>query len=421
MIVREIAFENFRNIASGKVAFSEGTNVLCGPNAQGKSNILEGIYLFARGRSFRGAHDHEMIKRGESSASLALTFHRSGDRRDTVLEARLCHGERRKYFRGGAPLTGVREVIGNMRAVLFCPAHLEIAGGGPSARRQFLDIAVSQLYPAYIDELTRYTRLIAHRNALLKESARRQVSPGEWESFADMLALSCARIAVWRQGYVNRVGSHAARVFSEMTGGTEMPEFRYVSQCARDAGGEVLSACGVPTERTAAEIAAKLAPHYTDSIERESKVGSTLYGIHRDDIAVTLNGMDVRDFASQGQLRSVALSMKLAEGEISREETGEYPVFLLDDVLSELDAARRGYVLSAMEGKQIIITSCDADVFGACSDANIIKVESGSVSPLTGGVSGEAAVSRRKETDNHDGEIHNYGDREESGGRIDTD
>lgn len=383
MIIRDIAFENFRNIASERVVFSEGTNVLCGPNAQGKSNILEGIYLFARGRSFRGAHDHEMIRRGESAASLALTFRRAGDRHDTVLEARMKNGERRKYFRGGAPLTGVREVIGNMRAVLFCPAHLELAGGGPAARRQFLDIALSQLYPAYIDELTKYTRLVAHRNALLKEAARRQVSRSEWESFADMIALSGARIAVWRQGYVDRVGCAAERVFSEMTGGAEVPHFRYVSHYTKDAGEQIEAASrGAVSERAAAEIAGRIAPYYVDNIEREVKLGSTLYGIHRDDIAVTLDGMDVRDFASQGQQRSVALSMKLAEGEISREETGEYPIFLLDDVLSELDSTRRGYVLSAMAGKQIIITSCDADVFGACSDANIIQIRSGHV---TGG------------------------------------
>lgn len=380
MIVREIAFDRFRNIPSERVEFSEGTNVLCGANAQGKSNILEGIYLFARGKSFRGARDSELILRGESAASLTLTFRRDADRHDTVLEARLASGERRRYFRGGAPLAGVREVIGNMRAVLFCPAHLELAGGSPAARRSFLDIALSQLSPAYVDDLTRYTRLVAHRNVLLKEAQKRHVSAGEWESFADMLALTGAKIAVRRQSYVWQIDEIARRVFRDMTDGAESPCFSYVSHYLRDSA-ELI---GEAAERRdpdgfSSAIAERIAPLYTDNLEREIRFGSTLYGIHKDDISVTLDGLDVRGFASQGQQRSVALAMKLAEGEISRAETGEYPVFLLDDVLSELDSSRRAYVLAEAEKKQMIITSCDADIFGSCGDANIINVRSGHV------------------------------------------
>jgi len=382
MYVRKVEFESFRNLSGTAVDFSDGINVLRGQNAQGKSNILEGIYLFARGRSFRGAKAREMIMFGCDTASVSMEYQGDGDSYPTPLEIRLSSDNQHKYLRRGAVLRGAREMIGSFRAVLFCPSHLSIAGGAPAVRRAYMDIALSQLSPAYIDDLSRYQRLLLHRNSLLKDaSSGKRVSPAEWESFAGMIAAFGAKIAAARLRYVKLVSGSVENVFADMTGGAEVPSLEYVSSYLRTPAAELLLAeADKPIGADAdPRIADGICSLYTDHLDREMKLGATHYGIHKDDIDIKLNGNDARLYASQGQQRSIALAMKLAEGEVSRKISGEYPVFLLDDVLSELDSVRRGYVLSSLSDRQIIITSCDADLFADQPTANVIGVEAGRI------------------------------------------
>lgn len=382
MIVRRIKFDRFRNLRDTAVEFSDGINVLKGQNAQGKSNILEGVYLFARGKSFRGARAREMILFGESSAVLSMDYLADGNKAETNLETQLFSDNTRKYFRRGAPLKGIREMMGNFRAVLFCPAHLSLAAGAPAVRRAYLDIAISQLSPTYIDDLAKYQRLMLHRNTLLKEaSSSRKVTPAEWESFALLLASFGAKIAAARLRYTKLAAESVKAVMGEMTEGREVPLLTYDSAYLKGVAGELFEAeadkpIGADVDPRITEGLSSL---YTDHVDREMRLGATMYGIHKDDIDITLNGNDAKLYASQGQQRSIALAMKLAEGELSRKISGEYPVFLLDDVLSELDYSRRSYVLSALSDRQIIITSCDADLFEGHPEANIINVRDGQI------------------------------------------
>lgn len=383
MIVRRIEFDCFRNLRSAAVEFSDKVNVLRGQNAQGKSNILEGIYLFARGKSFRGAKAREMILFGESSAAVKMDFLGDRDKLETSLETQLFSDNTRKYFRRGAPLKGAREMIGNFRAVLFCPAHLGLSSGAPAVRRSYLDIAISQVSPTYMDELSKYQRLMLHRNTLLKDAmGGRRVSAEEWESFALLIASFGAKIAAARLRYTRLAAEAVEGIFGDMTEGREVPDLKYDSSYLRTPAGEfLLSEADKPIGADIdPRIADGICSLYTDHIEREMRLGATLYGIHKDDIDITINGNDAKLYASQGQQRSIALAMKLAEGELSRKITGEYPVFLLDDVLSELDFSRRSYVLSSLGDRQIIITSCDADLFQGHPEANIINVHGGQIS-----------------------------------------
>ncbi len=382
MIVQRIKFERFRNLRETSVEFSEGVNVIRGQNAQGKSNILEGVYLFARGKSFRGAKAREMILFGENDARIRMDFTGDNNTSDVPLEMHLFSDNSRKYYRRGAPLRGAREMIGNFRAVLFCPAHLSIASGAPAVRRSYLDIALSQLSPAYMDDLAKYQRLMLHRNTLLKDVAGgRKVTDAEWESFAFMIASFGARVAAARLRYTKMADAVVDTVFSGMTGGTETVTLKYSTSYMRTDAGEFLAAEADKPFGADADprIAAGIVSLYTDHIDREIRLGATLYGIHKDDIDITLNGNDAKLYASQGQQRSIALAMKLAEGELSRKISGEYPVFLLDDVLSELDFSRRSYVLSSLSDRQIIITSCDADLFRDHAGARIINVRDGQI------------------------------------------
>ncbi len=326
-----------------------------GENAQGKSNMLEGIYFFARGRSFRASKDKELIRFGESEASLSLDFTRDESERISTLTATIPSQGKKIITRNGARLSSLKEMIGSFRAVLFCPAHLTLIDGGPSLRRNFLDIALSQLYPAYLDNLSQYNRALTQRTALLKEAAAgKKIDSYIWEIYADQMAKAGARIAARRWEYVNGLTNSLSGFFSEMTGGRETPALTYKSD-AIDAD--------MSYEEIISEGEKLLFDSITASLDKDIKYSINSHGIHRDDITVKINNKDARLYASQGQRRSLALSMKLAEGELSKKATGDFPVFLLDDVLSELDGNRRSYILSCLHDRQIIVTSCENDHF----------------------------------------------------------
>lgn len=366
-----IAFSSFRNIGSESCSFSDGANLLWGKNAQGKSNILEGIYFFARGRSFRGAREKDMISFGENEAQLSVDYIRDGDSMPAELCAVLSNTGKKVLRRNGARLSGTKEMIGNLRAVLFCPAHLTLVSGGPSLRRSFMDIALSQLYPAYLDSLSRYNRALHQRNALIKQAQDMQIDTSLWEIYAQQLSSLAADIAARRLQYMTELDGYAAELFYSMTSGRETPRLDYSTVLEKDGGGE---------EEIRGDGRERLRTLLCDNLKREISYGSTLYGIHKDDFGVLLDNKEARLYASQGQQRSLALAMKLAEGEASRRAGGEYPVFLLDDVLSELDEGRRRFILSRLSGRQIIITSCDGDVLDKYSDSvRIIKVDGGHI------------------------------------------
>ena len=379
MIVSRVACQNWRNIPECDIPLKSGINVLWGMNAQGKSNILESIYFFARGRSFRGAKEKELVRFGNDFSIARIDFRRDGSTRDTALEAVIPLAGKKKLSRNDAPLSSTSEMMGTFRAVLFCPSNLTIVSGGPLERRTFLDIAISQLSPKYLRHVRRYSKLLAERNALLKRAAGGQsVSAEEWAVYAEALSESAAWIAAFRREYVAMLDAAVGRYFSGMTDDREKPSLVYTSQVPAEDGVSPL------THPEAEPDKLSLAARLTENIEREIIVGSTLYGTHKDDVVLSLNGKEAKLYASQGQQRSIVLSMKLAEAEIAREIGGEFPVILLDDVFSELDESRRRFILDSLgqsEDRQIIITSCEPDVIpeSGSEQVNFLRVEDGRV------------------------------------------
>ena len=353
MKVNKAEYACFRNLQNVSIEFSGGVNVLWGMNAQGKSNILEGIYYFARGRSFRGAKDVDLVKFGEEAARFGITFTHDGSDSETKLSAAISSAGRKKLYRNGANLRGAAEMLGNFRAVMFCPSHLSIVSGGPAERRAFLDIAIAQNSSRYVYYLSNYRRFLAERNALLKRAESGvSVSKEEWETYAEQLSVAASEIFVQRDDYCKMLTGDVSGYFRDMTGGAEQPELIYVSHVGSDAD----------TYSSKEAYRAGLFEKLTNNVERECAAGSTLWGPHKDDVSILINGKEAKLYASQGQQRSVALAMKLAEGEISRRMSGEYPVFLLDDVFSELDAGRRAFIMECLRGRQIIVTSCEPSV-----------------------------------------------------------
>ena len=347
MYCNGISLTNFRNIERASVTFDGGVNVLYGKNAQGKTNFLEAIYYAAIGKSFRGQHAPDVIRFGAEGAALSLDYTAKGRAQNITM--RLFPNRARAVEKNKVRVTKMSELVGSFRAVLFCPEHLSLIKGGPAERRQFLDIAISAEEPTYLATLQRYGHILKQRNALIRRAKDEpelfKKTVGLW---SDQLAREGAYIARSRQRYVKRAEGYVKECFADMTGEKELPTLVYLG-CDKNFG----------DYEDVAGVEKRLYEQLCSFHEREIGAGATLYGIHKDDIDVELNGHSARLFASQGQQRSLALALKLAEGEICREDCGEYPVFLFDDVLSELDASRRSYLLEKMAGKQVIMTSCE--------------------------------------------------------------
>ena len=354
MICTSVLYQNFRNITEEKITFSPETNLILGVNAQGKTNALEGMYLCAQGRSHRTIHEKEFIRFGESFAQVTLSYLDS--QRENQLAIRY-KGGRKGCQKNGVSLKKMSEFIGNFRAVLFTPEHLSIVKEGPALRRNFIDSALSQLSSGYVSSLQIYHRILIQRNKLLL-SAQKGEAKGI-ESLAEVWSLQLAKesayLSAQRDEYIRALNEIVKDVFEDMTVGKEIPSVEY--------GG-----------RKDEEF---FANQLTANLEREIRAGTTLYGIHKDDLVLTINGKEARSYASQGQQRSLALAMKLAEGELSKQKTGEYPVFLLDDILSELDGTRKAYVLSGIRGKQVIMTACEDLSTVLPGSCNVIRCEGG--------------------------------------------
>ena len=384
MYVSHVSYHDWRNIPTCSIEMKPGINVLWGMNAQGKSNILEGIYYFARGRSFRGAKERELIRFGEQFASAAIDFRRDGFENDTRLEVVIPQTGKKRVTRNGAPLSSTSEMMGSFRAVLFCPANLTIVTGGPLERRTFLDIAISQLSGAYLTYLKRYTKILTERNALIKRAGDgERVTREEWAVYAEQLSEYGSWISAYRSEYVSYLSDAVGKYFSGMTNGREIPQLTYASHALTEQMPRPFISGLTEPDKT------PLLQKLMNNVEREIAAGSTLWGIHKDELHLVLNGKEAKTYASQGQQRSFVLSMKLAEAEIANALGGEYPVILLDDVFSELDESRRRYILDSLgadtaspdSARQIIITSCEPDVIPDSRSQYVVfhHVDSGGV------------------------------------------
>ncbi len=348
MYCNRIRVTDFRNIAEADVTFDAGVNILHGANAQGKTNLLEAIGYAAIGKSFRTSHDEDMIRFGAEMSQISLDF--TDSQREQNITVRMMRGKRKRIELNGVKADRLSDVVGSFRTVLFCPENLSLIKSGPAERRNFLDIAISQLYPVYLKSLQRYNHILKQRNQLIRNAEEdRKTFRDTIEFWSLQLAHEAAVIASYRWRYLQTVSEYIRECFFEMVGDREIPTTVYEGSSHQEpqAYADIRQ-----SERVYADL---LLSHH----DREVGAGSTLWGIHKDDIDIKLNDKSARMFASQGQQRSLALAMKLAEGEACAEICGEKPVFLFDDVFSELDASRRAYLSEKMKDRQVIITTCE--------------------------------------------------------------
>ena len=358
MKIKRFKAENFRNIEKCDIEFTDGVNLIHGGNALGKTNVIEGIYLFTRGRSFRTAQEKDMVKYNTAGFRISLEFD-SRDGENTLEYASFGREKRRR--RNGYPVKSVREMIEGFKAILFHPDDLSLVKGGPEERRAFLNVAAAQCYLTYISDYSRFQTALDNRNALLKNALKGlYVDDDELYAWSESMAEYAASIYLARTEYLKKLEVYVREIGLKISGGKEEISFEYKSDV--EVGGD--------------REAVKKEYHrcLIFSLDREKAVGTSLYGPQRDDIIIKINGQPTRGFASQGQQRSIVLAMKLAEGEVIRDIFGEYPVFLLDEMLSELDETRRKFVLDSLEGKQTVITACECDEMKPLAK-NLIEIE----------------------------------------------
>ncbi len=361
MKLNKLQINGYRNLLKADVTFEDGLNVIWGDNAQGKTNLLEGIYLFARGKPYRMKKEADVIPFGGNEAGLEISY--SSFEKENTMSVYYRKGEKRIMKICGGQITKAAEFIGNFKAVLFCPDHLSIIKDSPSQRRLFLDVAISQTDKKYVYMLKNYNRILSQRAAYLKDCTDISVSLPLFEALAEQIAPCAVYIENARKDYCKRLEGYMKNSLLEMSDGKENVSITY---------------CGATEKDENAEFQ-KFFELYTENLNKEMQYKMNLFGPHRDDMEIFLNGRSSRFYCSQGQQRSLSLAAKLAEGEISNEQTGEYPVYLFDDVLSELDSNRASYLLSKLGGKQVIITSCNEELFSAYDVNNKINVKAGMV------------------------------------------
>jgi len=333
MYIKEAELINFRNYENLKLKFDEKVNIFIGDNAQGKTNLLEGIYISSFGRSFRYGKDNEMIKFGEKYGRAKITAQKDGE--ETCVEIVISEKEK------GVKINGVKikktaELLENILIVVFSPDDLRIVKGDPERRRNFLDREISQIKPSYYSALSSYKRALAQRNALLKSGGASQADFDIWDK---KLAEYGTKIILKRIEFIEKLKKIAGEIHKKITNEKENFEVIYESGAIADEEAFILK--------------------LKDTLKSDIFRGYTQTGPHRDDLIMLVNGTDLRKFGSQGQQRSAALSLKLSELRLIKEETGEEAVLLLDDVLSELDTERQKFLIGSLDKVQLFITAAE--------------------------------------------------------------
>ena len=368
MILTELHLHHFRNYQDLTVHFHPGVNVLIGHNAQGKTNMLEAIYVLSLTKSHRTSNDHELINWQEKSALISGTVEKSIGKIPLELQfsskgkkAKVNHLEQAR----------LSQYVGQLNAILFAPEDLSLVKGSPALRRHFMDREFSQMSSKYLYNAGQYRTLLRQKNKYLKQlKYKQQTDRVLLGVLSDQLAAFGAEVTIARQHFLKHLEGWAADLHQEISLNKESLRLEYVNQLK------------VNDETTVEEAYQALFKLYQDNEQREIEQGTTIYGPHRDDIRFLVNDKNVQAFGSQGQQRTTALSVKLAEIDLMKEQTGEYPLLLLDDVLSELDTIRQTHLLTAIQNKvqTFLTTTSLSDVARQLiNEPTIFEIEHGTL------------------------------------------
>ena len=365
MNLQELYLRSFRNYEEVRLEFEPGVNLIVGDNAQGKTNLLEAISYLGSGKSFRAQKTSEMVRFGEDFADIAGNVFAEG-RNQTLRFVLFASSRPRQVWRNGAKKKTAADIAGVLPTVLFCPEDLMVLKTGAAARRRLGDHALCQLRPNYDAALTEYNRILDQKSRILKDHYE---NPAVLEILPEYNARLCqvgALLISYRARFYDSLGKSAARLQGQFSNFAE--EFRLDYKTV-----STVSDPFAPVSRLTEELQEHLSRHYRAELE----TAQCLTGPHKDDFSVSLSGIDLKAYGSQGQTRTAAISLKLAQRELMGREFGEEPVLLLDDVLSELDPGRQDFVLNQIVSGQVFITCCEPGRFTKLGKT--IEIEKGNV------------------------------------------
>lgn len=358
MQLDELFVKNTRNIKETLLVADSHLTVIAGDNGQGKTSLLESIFLLTGSKSFRGAKDKELVNREAALGQIVGKTQANGRQSKIEIEIENGAGVKKGRFAkvNGVDYGRAAEIAGIFCAVVFEPNHLNLIKSGPDARRRFLDAALCQLYPGYLGILRRFSRALAQKNALLRQFYRTQQAEAMLKAFDTTLAQMGAEIICRRGAYLEVAAKAAETFYKDLSSGAEFLTIKYCPCTKADF----------------------LEAEYEKARKADIKAGFSTFGPQREDFEVLISGQSARTYGSQGQQRSAVLALKLAEAEMARQVTSLQPVLLLDDVLSELDDGRKAYLLNRMSGRQSFVSCCDASIFKHTA-GKIIEMKNGQI------------------------------------------
>lgn len=362
MRISRLHLEQFRNIESLSVFPCETVNIIYGDNAQGKTNLLEAIWLLSGAKSFRGAKEADLIRFGESRALIESDFFCAGRQQTSKIQL---EGKKTAWL-NDIRQDSITAFAGIFTTVVFSPSHLGLVKDGPAGRRKFLDTSICQITPRYIGMIGQYQRILLQRNTLLKDISYASALLDTLDIWDEKLSALGGVIIRMRMEYTRRLQKEAEDIYKGISMERESFSLDYRP-----------FELPVQEGQTQREISSLLLEKMMQNRSEDLRSGSTGIGPHRDDLEISINGRSVRSFGSQGQQRSSVLALKLAESRCIGDILGERPVILLDDVMSELDQNRREYLLNHLTGSQIFITCCDKGYFSRLEGGRVFRMEHG--------------------------------------------
>lgn len=362
----QLRLKDFRSYPQLTLPLPRGITALTGENGAGKTNILEAIHLCCLGRSHRTSVDRDMIRTGEETCAVHARVERA-DRCHEVGVRLYAQARRRKLiYVNGKTVTRLGELMGHMTCVMFSPEDLDIVKGQPQQRRRFLDMMLSQCQPAYFYSLQTYMNVMKQRNSLLRAMGKNSGDGRQLSAWDEQLALAAAPVVRARRQAVAQLDALSRGHYAHIGGRAS----------------EVLALAYQGTLANSTDPAADMALALRDSRQEDIRRQTTSVGPHRDDIAVTLSGEELRVYGSQGQARTAILCMRLSQIDVLEQAQGETPLLLLDDVLSELDMSRRSRLLHHLNRVQTLLTTTDINDLGTVSPAQVLRVEPGRITPI---------------------------------------
>lgn len=365
MYVKTLELKNFRNYEHLQMEFDPRINLITGRNAQGKTNLIEAVYLISMGRSFRPGRDSEMIRFGQNEAVVKAEAVKSF--MDTRINICINRKSKKSIKKDGKQLHKTSELLNNIYIVAFTPEDLRIVKDEPEKRRAFVDKELAQIQPAYYLSLSRYKKVLQQRNSILKEE---NICPSMLSLWDAQLVQYGAQLMQMRQIFIDQLSTFSSRIHDSITCGQESLEIQYASN--------------VSYEKDLDRQKEILKEALEQSLDTDRRMRTTTRGPHKDDLRFLVNGVNARKFGSQGQQRTCALSLKLAELDFIKQETGEAAILLLDDVMSELDQSRRAFLTDSLKENQIFITMTEAeeDLIRAYGNPTVFQVKDGYINTI---------------------------------------